>query len=95
MGVVEEGDPGKGERLILFMWGSVREREVRSMLMVFFRLYRDGPYMPPPPSDVADPASLQELQVFQSTLKCHSYQIYIMQIHEVTITSKLSILILT
>ena len=27
------------------------------------RLYRDGPYMPPPPTDVADPASLQELQV--------------------------------
>ena len=37
------------------------------------RLYRDGPYMPPPPTDVADPASLQELQV----IKVQSSSFYI------------------
>ena len=45
----------------------------RIILVSSLRLYRDGPYMPPPPTDVADPASLQELQVIKVPIKSLYY----------------------
>ena len=59
-----EVDLGRGEhipqyvQILDFLEGEKKYNDSFSS-----RLYRDGPYMPPPPTDVADPASLQELQV--------------------------------